>query len=335
MLRKLSILFIGFIIVSNVFAQTKPAAKDPILDTSVDYDELFNELDDFLDSLLAPRSYTSISVGLSNNYFDFNNSSTNKLITEKKTMIMPSFGYYDKTGFGLNVSANIINENQKLNPYQFIASLSYDYIKNLNFATGVAASHYFTKDSLSFYTSPLKNDIYAYFSYRNSWFKPTIAASYGWGSRTSYEEQEEYVKKLRLRKRQTTTITTQESVSDFSTTISVRHDFYWLDVVTNNDFVRLSPQLSFTSGTQTFGFNQTTNSYRTQIINGKPQMTGSENITLDDEMKFQPISVAAALRSEFSIGKYFLQPQLMFNYYIPAAEKNLSAFFSVNTGFNF
>lgn len=330
-----NILCIVFFVLLNacVFAQKKEApAKDPVLD-AVDYDVLFDELDDFLDSLLKPRSYTIVSVNGGSNYFDY--TIGNNLKTEKQLVISPSVGYFDKSGFGINANLMAVKQEKKLNAYQLATSLSYDYLKNMDFATGISATHYFTKEKVDFYTSPLKNEVFGYFSYRRLWVKPALSASYGWGSRTSFEDREQYITKLRLRKRGYTRVNVEETVADFNVMLSLRHDFYWLDILTPNSFIRLSPQLSFTGGTQKFGFNQTTNSYRYNLINGKVDKQQSEKVSLDDQMKFQPLSVACALRSEFSLGKFFLQPQLAFNYYLPAEEKNLAAMFSVNTGFIF
>ena len=318
-----------------VMSQKKTTpATDPVLGDVADYDLLFDELDDFLDSLLAPRSYTLVSVNAASGFFDHASSSDN-LVTSRQWVFSPSAGYFHKSGFGILGSANILKEEKGFNAYQFAGSLSYDYIRNMDFAGGVAATRYFTKDNLDFYTSPLKNELYGYFTYRKLWFKPAIAASYGWGSRTSYEKQEAYVQKLRKRKKREYTITNvRESVADFNLMLSVRHDFYWLDVVSANSFIRLTPQISFTGGTQKFGFNQTTTTYRQNLMNGKDKQQ-SENTNLDDHSKFQPLSLAASLRSELSLGKFFLQPQLALNYYVPAPEKNLSTIFSVNTGFIF
>jgi hypothetical protein len=308
-----------------------PAAKDPILNTDVDYDELFNELDDFLDSLLKPRSYAIINIGGGTNFYDYTSSSDATLKTKRQLVLSPSFSYYDKSGLGISLAENLVREENKFNPYQFVGTLSYDYLKNTRFVTGIAATHFFTKDSLSFYTTPLKNELFTYFSYRGLWLKPTVSASYGWGSRTSYEEREEYITSLRLKRRGYTRIDTEEKVRDLNITASVRHDFYWLDVFTSKDYCRLSPQVSFTSGTQHFGFNQTTTSGSSLLI-GKKESYRSENLNLDNKMGFQPLSIAASLKGEFSIGKFFVQPQYTANYYLPGSDKNLSGIFTINTG---
>jgi hypothetical protein len=58
-------------------------------------------------------------------------------------------------------------------------------------------------------------------------------------------------------------------------------------------------------------------------------------VYLDDELKFQPLSLTFYLRSEYSLGKFFIQPQFIVDYYFPASSNNLNTMFSVNAGFIF
>ena len=335
MFRRLLVLVLlsGFLNSAN--AQKDSASTDPLLNVPIDYDELFNELDAFLDSLLAPRTYTILSLGAGTSFFDYGSKEGFTLQTKKQVILSPLVGYYHKSGLGFTAAAAILNEEERLNPYQFLTSISYDYLKSMKFVTGISVTHYFTKDSLSFYTTPLKNELYAYFTYRDLWFKPSVSASYGWGSNSAYDEREEYITSLRLRRRGYTRINTQESITDFNLIVSARHDFYWLNVFSHKDFIRLSPQISFTSGTQSFGFNQTSNTYGSTRITGKNELYRSENISLDDRMKFQPLAVSASVRSELSIGKFFIQPQVALNYYLPIPDENISTTFTLNTGFIF
>lgn len=336
-------IFCVLIIFNSANGQKTTPANDTATDV-VDYDLLFDELDDFFDSLLAPRTYTVINFGAGTGYYDYNSNQEFLLKSKRDLVLTPSLGFFHKSGFGVNGTVAIVNEQKKLNPYQLLTSLSYDYLKNMRFVTGVSASHYFTKDSLNFYTSPLKNELYAYFVYRDLWFKPSLSASYGWGSRNSVLEREGYITSLRKRNKKknildTTILTTQENiaekVSDFSLALSIRHDFYWLNVVSKNDFLRLTPQINFVGGTQTFGFNQTINTYSSLLNGKKGEVFLTENNNLDSRMDFQPLFISASVKSELSIGKYYIQPQFMVNYYLPAPENNISTAFALNTGFIF
>jgi len=312
-----------------------PVADVALIDTSIDYDELFRDFDAFMDSLLTPRSYFLSSLSVGKGYYNFANKSNYTVTTAKKINYSPTLGYYHKGGLGLTAIGYIVDDGKNMNFYQSGITPSYDYLQNRKFATGISYTRYFTKDSLPFYTTPLQNELYAYFLYRQSWVKPSLALSYGWGSRSDYMQREELIQDLRLRRRGFTYINTEETVSDFSLVASVRHDFYWLDIFTLKDHIRFTPQLTFTSGTQKFGFNQSSATYATTIRTGSNILFNSDNVYLDDQINFQPLSLSLYLRGEYSIGKFFLQPQLILDYYFPASSANFNTLFSLNAGFFF
>jgi hypothetical protein len=313
----------------------KPKVEDWALDSTIDYDLLLQDMESFLDSISSPHSYLLGSVAFGRGYFNYLSKSTVFIETQKSLTYTPTLGYFHKSGLSLLGTGNIVNENNKANLYQVAVSPGYDYLKNRDFATGFTYTKFFTKDSLSFYTTPLQNELYAYFTYRKWWLRPTVALSYGWGSRTDYIERETLIQDLRLLRSGVTRINSTESVTDFSLITSLRHDFYWLGIMSYKDHLRFTPQLSFISGTQKFGFNQSANTYATTIRTNSNILYNSENVYLDDQLDFQPLSLTMFLRGEYSIGKFFVQPQLVLDYYFPATEKNFSTLFSCNVGFIF
>ena len=341
MFKRLSTILGLQIIGLTVFSQENPGdtllpvSKTLAIDSAEYYNDLFQDLDSFLDSITAPRSYFLASVSLGKGYFNYKSKSTVLLEAAQKFTYSPTIAFYHKSGFGMTAAGNIVNDANRMNFFQASLSPSFDYLENKRFVTGVAYTRFITKDSLSFYTSPLQNELYAYFTYRKGWIRPTVALSYGWGSRSEYAHREELITSLQLRRRGYIRINTKESISDFSILTSVRHDFYWLDLFAYTDHIRFTPQITFTSGTQKFGFNQSSNTYGTSLRTGSNVLFNSENIVLDDNLKFQPLSLSLYLHSEYSIGKFFIQPQLVFDYYFPATEKNFTSLFSITTGFSF
>jgi hypothetical protein len=297
-----------------------------------DYESLLNEMELFLDSIAAPRSYFLTGLSVSNGNFNYLNKESFSLDIKQRITYSPALGYYDKSGLGITALSAAVNDNDQLNFYQFSISPSYDYLRNRNLATGVSFTKFFTKNELPFYTTPIQNELYGYFTWRKWWVRPMVAVSYGWGSRSEFEEREELITSLRLRPRGFTRINSRESISDFSVMTSVKHDFYWLDIFGKNDYIRFTPQLMLTSGTQKFGFNQTSNTYALIKTSGNSILFNSENIYLDDKLNFQPLSTTLYLRGEYSFKKIYIQPQLIFDYYFPASEKNFNTIFSVNIG---
>ncbi len=327
------LIYIGFFCIAflSLNAQKIKTAEDSLSY----YDDLFSELDDFLDSITAPRSMGLLNIGVTNHYLNFTSKNGANIQAKQQLTFTPSLAYFDKNGLGITVGAAITNDADRLQPYQFLITGSFDYLQNTSFVTGLSFTRFITKDSLSFYTSPLKNEAAVYFTYKNWWIKPSVTATYGWGTRTDFKEREDHITFLRLRTNTYTRTNTEESVSDFSLATSFRHDFYWLNLLGNRNVIRITPQLVFTSGTQKFGFNETSNTYAKNPGKGNNIIYNSRNVSLDDKVYFQPLSMTAFLKSELSFGRFFIQPQFGVDYYFPATEKNISTALTLNTGLNF
>jgi|CXWL01.1.fsa_nt_gi hypothetical protein len=339
MLKKWFILVLAFdMLGATAYSQSNSAdsvitpSSIFVIDTTLNYDELFQDFDAFMDSILLPHSYFLASLSMGKGYYNFERKSSSTIETSKKLTYSPTLGYYHKGGFGIASTGYIVDDGPNMNFYQGAITPSFDYLKNRNFAMGLSFTKFFTKDSLPFYTTPLQNELYTYFTYRKWWVRPMIAMSYGWGSRTDYVERESLIQDLRLRRRGFTYVNTEETISDFSLMTSVRHDFYWLDVFTYKDHIRFTPQITFTSGTQNFGFNQSSSTYANVIRNNSNVLYSTENVYLDDQIKFQPLSLTMYLRGEYSIGKFFIQPQFAMDYYFPATSNNFNTMFSFNIG---
>jgi hypothetical protein len=363
MLKK--VFLIGFFMVAACTARSQVTPVDTIpsrdvdsamLDDDIDYDELFNDFDLFLDSLLKPRSFFLVNMSAAAGYFTYKGArNTDGLVTKKKLVLSPTIGYYHKSGLGITTSANIIRNPGGNHLYQRSITPSFDLIQNKKWAGGLSFTRYFTKDSLPFYTTPLHNEINAYYLWRDAWLQPGIAASYGWGSRSDLKKTQEFKVHYVVRKRIayirrntpimiidtvklietiTTTVATTESIVDVLLTPSVRHTFYWLNLSRHNDYIKFTPMLALSFGTQQFGLNQTTARSST-IRNAANVQFSRGDVNFDEKMKFQLLSLTLYLRPEYSIGKFFVQPQLMFDYYFPGEENKFTTFFSINAGFMF
>ena len=345
MLKKRYILTACFVFTFMIsYAQVVPpdttSVDESLAIDTLDYDALFEDFVDFLDSLTAPRSFFLIDIAGNSSYFNYKRSA-DKLATDKQIVITPTLGYYHKSGPGITLSGNFTDYGQKRKWYQLAISPSFDFIQNRNWAAGFSYTRYITKDSLPFYTTPLQNEVNAYFIWRKPWIQPGIAVSYGRGSRSDLKKRERYIRLLLLRRLDIlssgdTTITT-ESIEDFSVTTSLRHNFYWLNIFGSNDYIRFTPMLSFSAGTQRYGFNQTTSTYYTVRLrkDATNVFYNTGDLNLDNALKFQALSLTLYLRPEYVIGKFFIQPQVVFDYYIPADDKKVNTLFSVNAGFMF
>ena len=309
------------------FAQQKKEAN--LADTSIlAFDDLIDELDVVLDEMTKPRSFALLNVGVGNGYFNFQRLADDTGRAMNKLMVSPSLSYFHKSGLGLTAEADMINDGEKINPYQASLTGSFDYLRQRAFATGISLTHYFQKTNLPFYTSPLKSDAFFYFQYRKYKLRPSVNLHYGWGSKESVQVQEERIRNLRI----TRTITTVKQVSDINLTTSLRYIFNWPNVLSKKDYLKFTPQVSLISGTQQFGFNQVSNIATTKKSAGKNTTVQTENLVLNDNMRFQPLSLTSFLRMEYAKGIFFIQPQVALDYYFPATRDKFTVSFQVNTG---
>jgi hypothetical protein len=331
---------IGMVVLLFVFGNQNTNAQKTRIDslfmnsdTASVIDSLMKDFDSFLDSISAPRSFFNVSVGFGNGIFSFENKNSTFLTTEKKFIVSPSIGYYHKSGFGISASGYMINENNRFGFYQYAFTPSFDFIKR-KISTGISFSRYINKDSLSFYTTPIQNELFAYFSYKKWWLRPTISVSYGWGSRTEYEKKQYkiYRRLLQHSSRYYITVENKETVSDLSVTLAVRKDFSWYGVLLKNDIISATPVILFNSGTQHFGFNTSyTYTLPSAIrINATP---GNNNISSKTE--FAPQSLSMVLRGNYMKGNFMIMPQVLFDYYLPEADEKFHTVFSVTAGLSF
>src|SRR5678816_2700016 len=163
---------------SSDTTKKKRQVEDWAIDSTIDYDRLLQDMETFLDSISSPHSYLLGSFAMGSGYFNYTSKSTTLLEARRDFTYIPTLGYYHKSGLSLNTTGNIITENSKPNLYQIAVSPGYDYLENKDLATGITYTRFFTKDTLSFYTTPLQNELFAYFTYRKWWIRPTTVLLY-------------------------------------------------------------------------------------------------------------------------------------------------------------
>jgi hypothetical protein len=355
-LIKLTITALSFCLANVCSAQKEK--HPPAVDTTFsNYDELFNELDLLLDSLAEPQNVTLFNLSAGPSFLSYETRNASQPISQQKINISPSLGFFHRSGLGVTGGATIIRDSSGINPYQYFVSGSFDYARNHSWISGIAYTRYFTKENLSFYTSPLQNEVYGYFTYRDLWFKPSVNVAYGWGNRKGLEQLQSMIIELKQKKNTNngngngnggggggnggadTTITTvdnlfNEKVIDLNLAVSVRHDFYFMHAL-SSDHIKLTPQISFVNGSQQFGFNQTSTTYTSSSKNNRNVLVNTENNSFDNEFRFQPIAVTTFLKAEYKKGIFYLQPQLILDYYLQQTAKPFTTAFVVNCGLVF
>ena len=302
-------------------------------DSTAVMDSLMKDFHKYLDSLSKPTSFFTVSVGIGTGYFSYENKTDFKFTTAKKPLLSPSVGYYHKSGLGVMGSAFILMGGTNTQLYQFAVSPSYDYIRSRNISTGISFTKYFDKDSLEFYTTPIQQELFAYFTVKKWKLRPSVAVSYGWGSKKEYEKRQVLLwnRWLQQSQRGFITVESEESVNDLATILSLKYNFMWYGVFDKGDGFMFTPVLMFTGGTQRFGFNT---SYQTPATIVRNNFLPS-NQQITEQTGYGAQSFSFILRADYSIGKFFIMPQFLMDYYLPEAEDRFTMAYSVVAGFNF
>ena len=302
-------------------------------DTTAMIDSLLRDFDAFLDSLSRPKSFFTFSATIGTGRFSFENTNSVFFTTRRKAVVAPSLGYFHKNGLGFSLTAYLIHHQSVWTAYQYAFSPSYDMITKTA-STGIAYTRYVNRDSLDFYTTPFRNEVFGYYTYKKWWFRPSLSISYGWGSKTDYEKAkfQRYAQLLDQSDNYYIIIKNEERVSDFSLTLSLRKDFDWYDVLFKNDNFTLTPVMLLNSGTQHFGFNTSYNYHLPSSIRVNALPSGSK---FSDITAFRLQSVGFVIRGSYLKGRLLLQPQVLLDYNLPISEEKLNTAFSLTAGLHF
>ncbi len=126
---------------------------------------------------------------------------------------------------------------------------------------------------------------------------------------------------------------TDNRIKDFSITASIEHDVDFYDVIVKNDGLLINPQLLLNAGSEKLTINHTNKAY-TRLVNASRRVKRST--TEDGSSKFAFQSVALSVDLTYTYGKFFLQPNVYVDYYLPKTTENRSTVvFSVTAGFSF
>lgn len=334
-------LFISF----HCYAQ--PVAKDSTVNYTKEYvdsllanDSIMQEFNAFVDSLTAVKSYFDISTSFSNRLFSLKNNAFNgQQANASKFTVTPTLSYFNKTGLGLSWSSFLILDGSNSGFYQHAITPSYDYVKSDSLAFGISFTHYILSNNTSYNTTPFNNEVYGYIIGKKGWLQPGL--SLGWAAG---KYQEIYTKdtfklvtiggitrevKLTLRD------TVKTSLTDFSITASLQHEFKWYSLLNDDDEFDFTPMLMLNGGTQRYSQTQSASIALTR----KPLRvrTLSKGISNNSGFKFQ--SVGLSLTGSYSIGKFYFTPQYYLDYYLPNdlsdGEKRFNGFFSITAGVTF
>ncbi len=318
-------MFIFFFIFCKVDAQDTDTKKNAGLDTAA----ILKELSDLLHSNATPISYATIDVGIGNRLFSVRNRSLNAKQTTTGTMVYtPTLSYFHKSGFGINASANFLNDIEKgFGVSQVALSPGYDYYGNKDFSTGIAYTHYFVQDFYSSYAIPIQNDFYGYFSYKKYWLETGLALDYATGIYKQVKRKDTIINNIQRNFYDSANF----NIKSFSMILSVGHNFEWTNLLNDDDGLNFTPTLMINFGSSKTNISHNTNGTRLfNFLNKKGRLPKMQTSAFAAE------SIGLNLNLDYSIGKFSFQPQLYLDYYLPQSDANkVSTLFTFSTAYFF
>ena len=309
------------------------------IDTTAFYDSILHELRTL--GLLGNgrRSFVDVNAGLGNGSFALQNQGTE--VQTGHLFFNTGVGYYHKSGLSLSSGFNFTSDQGRFTLYQAYVSPSYDY-QSHSVAFGFSAYRYFNQPDLSFYVSPLVNELYGYVAYRKWWLQPKLAIDYGWGK---YDELEalQFIDTNRYRRfapvvRYLSRQERMATVSDFSLLLTLRHDFLTSSRRHHLHTFRYTPSITVLAGTSQYGTNTPLSS-----LSG-PRLAANTSVQLFRQWyetaltpppaSFQLQNINISQSAAAYLGKLYLQAQLVFSYTLPAERSGWTVFYNLGTGIN-
>jgi hypothetical protein len=300
-------------------------------------DSMFKN-DEFIKLMMKKdKNYLDVAIGITNGAFSSTNNAANATGVDKQLIYTPSVVYRLKNGFSFGIAGFITADStNKPEIYQTGLTAGYDYYGKTIYAGG-SYTRYLSNQNKYNSKSLYQNDLYAYIKLAKGIFQPGITLGYVTGK---YKETS-FVTFKRLihlpnpppNGRDTLIIITGKDSTDnktsyFSTAATVGHDFVFYNVFSKKDEFDFIPTLILNMGSDKLSQTHTNRIFDRPAFNNRKKS--------DYSNKFQVQSIAASLDFTYMVKKFFIQPIVYFDYYLPETTENrFSAIFSVTAGFSF
>lgn len=308
---------------ANSYAQkdSLSAADKAVLDSMMKADQFFKLMNE------KKKNSLEVSIGVGNGSFSAHNQAVNATGVTSQVIFTPSVFYRFKNGFSVGLTGYLTNDSaSKLELYQTGLTAAYDYIGK-KVSAGGSFAHYFADKDKYNSKSLYQNDLYAYVKKSSGIIQPVLTFGFSNGK---YKEID-LIKFRRPLIGDTILVrdSTHNKSSYFYTSIGAEHDFYFYGVFSKGDELDFIPSLVINAGS-----DKTTSTHVNKAYTNRPLLSKRARVASSD--KFQLQSVAASFELTYSIGKFFLQPTMYLDYYLPSTTaKRFSAIYNVTAGFSF
>jgi hypothetical protein len=299
-------------------------------------DSMFKN-DEFFKMMKQDKNYLDVSIGIGNGEFSAHNNAANATGVDKQLIYTPGVTYRLKNGLNFGVAAFVTGDSTgKPEIYQTGITAGYDYYGKTIYAGG-SYTRYLSNQNKYNSKSIYQNDLSAYVKLAKGLLQPGIMLGYVDGK---YKEMN-YVSFKRTvhlpnpppNGRDTIiTITGKDSTDNktsyFSVAATLGHDFYFYNVFSKKDELDFIPTLMLNMGSDKLSQTHTNRIFDRPAFNKRKKS--------DYSNKFQIQSVAASFDLTYMVRKFFIQPVLYLDYYLPETTENrFSAIFSISAGVSF
>jgi len=323
---RLLILFLFAVAGHCAYGQTDSLTKEErrLLDSMFSNDEFINLM------MKKKESYVDVGIGIGNSIFSLKNNALNAEQAQTNTLYYkPTVAYNHKSGVGFSVSSFLAMAGGALKVYQYSLSPSYLY-NNKKFSAGISYTRFIEGSDAGFYTSPFKNDFYASMVYKKTWIRPGITLGYSFGKLTDHFDSSFWLLNRIVHIRDTATT----RINGLTLNVTASHQWYFEKLIAKKDAIELQPMFMLNAGSQKW---KTTHTNR--LINRFPRVNNYFKRVYCDSCAsehFRIQSLAFSAQATYYYNRFYIQPQLYLDYYLPATtQKRLTSLFSVTAGFLF
>ncbi len=313
-------LFLLILLFSTVYFKSFAQQGTTATLSAKDSSEIMKELMSALSGDDNP-SYFTVSAGIGNRLFSIRNNALNsKQVSENNIIYSPSLAYVHKSGLAISVGANLMNDTTYgFGVNQYSVSPSYQLQDNKYIDFTLAYTHFFVKNKFSSYASPIQNDFYTAIAFKKAWLKPGIAFDYSTGDFREEKRQGRYYD------------STTSNLKSFGLIASVAHDFTWDKIFGEDDGILFTPSLMLNAGSSQIAIHHKTNATNlAQFLSKKGKLPKFQN------NKFEAESTGLDLDASYVTGKFTIEPEIYFDYYLPATDVGrFTSIFMLTLGYRF
>lgn len=309
-----------------VFAQTDSlSAKDKaMLDSMMANDEFLKLMQG------KEKNIVDISMAIGNGAFSSHNNAANATGTINQIVFTPSIMYQTKSGFSFGLTGFLTNNNTgTINLYQTGISAAYDFYGE-KVLTGISYTRYLSDKNKYNSKALYQNDIFGYIKKASGIIQPGLSLGFANGN---YKEAGFTSFILKRLLRPDTLISgidsTDNKVSYFSASVSAEHHFNFKKIFSGKDGVDFTPSLIIN-----FGSDKNTQTHTNRIFDRIRKLNSVKRVESTNQFQLQ--SIATSFNITYSSGKFYVQPSLYLDYYLPETTSGrFSSIYSVAAGFSF